>query len=57
MSDPKQQTRELNDDLELGVEQAAKAVGGDTKATTPPKPLEYMVVKFNDLTTTAPSIP
>lgn len=56
MSDPNEQPRELSDDLELGVQHAAKAVGGDVKPTTPQKPVQYMVYGLNDCMISGPSV-
>ena len=48
MTDLEQQPRHLTDDLELAVEDATKAVGGDTKPAATQKPAEPLVFKFQD---------
>jgi hypothetical protein len=53
MHDPKPQPLHSPDDLKLGVEDAAKVVGGDVKPTAE-KPAEYLVFKLSDVMTTAP---
>jgi hypothetical protein len=55
MSDPKEQPRDVTEDLELEAEDAAKAVGGDTKPTSTTKPQEYYVVGMNDIFITGPT--
>jgi len=53
MSHPNEQPRELSDDLELGVEDAAKAVGGDMKPTASGKPVENLVFTVSNCMITA----
>jgi hypothetical protein len=54
MFDPNEQPRDLSDDLELGQEDAARAVGGDVKPTATQKPAEYLVFKLDTAMLTAP---
>jgi hypothetical protein len=56
MSDPNEQPRDLSDDLELGQEDAAKAVGGDVKPTATQKP-EYLVYKLGTIVITDSPFP
>lgn len=41
-------------DLQLGMKDAATAVGGDTKPTTTQRPEQYLVVNFQPCQVTAP---
>jgi len=56
MSDPNEQPRDLSDDLELGQEDATKAVGGDVKPTAPVKGVENVVYTLSNCMITGPSV-